>query len=553
MLERFLKQSKFDSLEDFNANFEIKAPANFNFGYDVVDAWAAEQPDKPAMCWTNDKGVCHRYTFAQMKEMTDRTASFFKQLGIGKGDAVMLMLKRHVEFWYSIVALHKLGATVIPATHMLMAKDLVYRNTSANVKMIVAADDDAIKCQIEESLPMSPSVKLLVNTGSYEDERWHSFEKGVAEAPAFVRPEHVNDNNDVMLIYFTSGSAGQPKMVAHNFLYPLGHIVTAAYWHNLHEESLHLTVADTGWGKAVWGKLYGQWIVGACVFVYDHEKFSAADMLSVMESYRITSFCAPPTVYRFLIREQLDKYDLSALEYCTTAGEPFNPSVSDAWFEATGIRVKEGFGQTETTLTLANFPWMEQKPGSMGKPNPEYPIDLINAQGESVAVGEYGELVIRIAGEKPIGLFEEYYHNNLLTERVFHDGIYHTGDMAWKDEDGYYWFVGRTDDVIKSSGYRISPFEVESALVSHEAVLECAITGVPDEVRGQLVKATVVLTKEYRDADKEALTKEIQEYVKRVSAPYKYPRIIEFVDELPKTISGKIRRVEIRENDNNKG
>ncbi len=549
MLERFLKQTQFESLEDFNNNFEIKAPANFNFGYDVVDAWAAEQPDKKAMCWVNDKGECHEYTFADMKEMTDRTASFFQQLGIGKGDAVMLMLKRHVEFWYSIVALHKLGATVIPATHMLMAKDLVYRNTSANVKMIVVADDADIKHQVEESLEKSPSVKVLVNTGAYEDERWHSFDKGLAEAPAFVRPAEVNKNDDVMIIYFTSGSAGDPKMVAHNFLYPLGHIVTAAYWHNLHENSLHLTVADTGWGKAVWGKLYGQWLVGACVFVYDHEKFNAAEMLSVIEKYHVTSFCAPPTVYRFLIREDLSKYDMSALEYCTTAGEPFNPSVSDAWFEATGIRVKEGFGQTETTLTLANFPWMEQKPGSMGFPNPEYNIDLINAQGESVAVGEYGELVVRIDNEKPIGLFEEYYHNGPLTERVFSNGLYHTGDMAWKDEDGYYWFVGRTDDVIKSSGYRISPFEVESALISHPAVVECAITGVPDEVRGQLVKATVILAKEYKDADKAALTKEIQEHVKSVSAPYKYPRIIEFVEELPKTISGKIRRVEIREND----
>ncbi len=550
MLEKYLKKSKFESLKDFRENFQIVAPENFNFGYDVIDCWAAEHPDKRAMCWTNDNGECRNYTFRDLKEYTDRTASFFQQLGIGKGDAVMLMLKRHVEFWFSIIALHKLGAIAIPATHMLMAKDLVYRNNSASVKMIVAADNADMKHHIEESLAQSPTVQLLVNTGSSEEGRWHSFDKGLAAAPAFRRPAHVNNNKDVMLIYFTSGSSGQPKMVAHNFLYPLGHIVTAAYWHNLNENSLHLTVADTGWGKAAWGKLYGQWIVGACVFVYDHEKFNAADLLSVVAKYHVTSFCAPPTIYRFLIREDIGKYDLSSLEYCTTAGEPFNPSVSDAWFEATGLRVKEGFGQTETTLTLGNFPWMEQKPGSMGFPNPQYNIDLINRDGKSTEPGEYGELIVRIDNDnKPIGLFEEYYKNPEMTKSVFSNGVYHTGDMAWRDDDGYFWFVGRTDDVIKSSGYRISPFEVESAVVSHPAVVECAITGVPDDVRGQIVKATVILAPEYRDCDKEALTKEIQTYVKEVSAPYKYPRIIEYVDELPKTISGKIRRVEIREKD----
>ncbi|MBP3331207.1 MAG: AMP-binding protein [Tidjanibacter sp.] len=549
MLERYLEKSEFESLEDFMANYKIKTPENFNFGYDIIDEWAAEKPDKKAICWTNDKGECRNYTFAELKDYTDRTASFFSQLGIGKGDTVMLMLKRNVEFWFSIVALHKLGAVAIPATHMLMTKDLIYRNTSAQIKMIVAADDADIRAQVDASLEQSPSLQILVTVGKEDHGAWRSFDKGIENAPIFVRPEHVNDNDDVMLIFFTSGSAGQPKMVAHNFLYPLGHIATAAFWHNLTEDSLHITVADTGWAKAAWGKIYGQWIVGACMFIYDHDKFNAAEMLAMISKHKVTSFCAPPTIYRFLIREDISKYDLSALQYCTTAGEPFNPSVSDEWFEKTGIRVKEGFGQSESTLLVGNFKWMEQKPGSMGYPNPAYRMDIVNKDGESTKVGEYGELVVRIDQGKPVGLFEEYYRNPELTGRMFSNGLYYTGDVAYRDEDGYYWFIGRSDDVIKSSGYRISPFEVESALMSHDAVVECAITGVPDDIRGQVVKATIILAPEYKNADEKALIKEIQEHVKRVSAPYKYPRIIEFVDELPKTISGKIRRVEIREHD----
>ena len=550
MLERFLKRTDFSSLEDFKNNFEIVAPENFNFAYDVVDAWAAKEPDKLAMLWTNDEGAEQRYTFADIKEQSDRVASFFLQLGIKRGDCVMMMLKRRVEFWFTIVALHKIGAVAIPATHLLTPKDLIYRNNSAGIRMIVTADDKLIMQHVEDSLEQSPTVEFIVSTGAEVSGKWISMAKGKENASQFVRPEVVNTNSDISLLYFTSGSSGQPKMVAHNFLYPLGHIVTAKYWHNVHEKSLHLTVADTGWGKAVWGKLYGQWIVGAAVFVYDHEKFTPADILAVMAKYKVTSFCAPPTIYRFLIREDLSKYDLSSLEYCTTAGEPLNPSVFDSWKNSTGLTIYEGFGQTETTLTIATFPWMTPKPGSLGIPNPAYDMDLLTPDGRSA---EDGEIILHTDRRLPIGLFESYYKNPELTKTVHYDGIYHTGDVAWRDSDGYYWFVGRTDDVIKSSGYRIGPFEVESALMTHPAVVECAVTGVPDEVRGQIVKATIVLAKEYVDyPNKEELIKDIQNHVKKVSAPYKYPRVIDFVEELPKTISGKIRRVEIREKDSKK-
>lgn len=553
MLERFLKRTDFSSLEDFKNNFEIVAPENFNFAYDVVDAWAAKEPDKLAMLWTNDEGAEQRYTFADIKEQSDRVASFFLQLGIKRGDCVMMMLKRRVEFWFTIVALHKIGAVAIPATHLLTPKDLIYRNNSAGIRMIVTADDKLIMQHVEDSLEQSPTVEFIVSTGAEVSGKWISMAKGKENATQFVRPEVVNTNSDISLLYFTSGSSGQPKMVAHNFLYPLGHIVTAKYWHNVHEKSLHLTVADTGWGKAVWGKLYGQWIVGAAVFVYDHEKFTPADILAVMAKYKVTSFCAPPTIYRFLIREDLSKYDLSSLEYCTTAGEPLNPSVFDSWKNSTGLTIYEGFGQTETTLTIATFPWMTPKPGSLGIPNPAYDMDLLTPDGRSAEDGENGEIILHTDRRLPIGLFESYYKNPELTKTVHYDGIYHTGDVAWRDSDGYYWFVGRTDDVIKSSGYRIGPFEVESALMTHPAVVECAVTGVPDEVRGQIVKATIVLAKEYVDyPNKEELIKDIQNHVKKVSAPYKYPRVIDFVEELPKTISGKIRRVEIREKDSKK-
>ena len=550
MLEKYLKKVEFDSLEDFQKNFEIIVPENFNFGYDVVDEWARTNPDKLALLWTNDEGAEVRYTFADIKRKSDQVAAFYQSLGIGRGDCVMMMLKRRAEFWFSIVALHKLGAVAIPATHLLTPKDLIYRANSAKIKMIVSADEPIMIQHVNDCLKDAPSVKVLVATGSYNKDGWHSRDEGMKNAPEFVRPAKVNDNHDISLLYFTSGSSGNPKMVAHNFLYPLGHIVTAKYWHNVNEQSLHLTVADTGWGKAVWGKLYGQWLSGAAVFVYDHEKFTPANILAAMAKYKVTSFCAPPTIYRYLIREDLSQYDLSALKYCTTAGEPLNPSVFEFWKEHTGLDIHEGFGQTETAMTIGTFPWMTPKPGSLGVPNPAYDMDLLTNDGRSAEDGESGEIILHTDKRLPLGLFEEYYHNPELTKTVHYNGIYHTGDVAWRDGDGYYWFVGRTDDVIKSSGYRIGPFEVESALMTHPAVVECAVTGVPDEVRGQVVKATIILAKEYKDyPDKEALIKEIQDHVKKVSAPYKYPRVVEFVEELPKTISGKIKRVEIRNKD----
>ena len=550
MLERFVKQTHFTSQEDFIKNFKIEVPENFNFGYDVVDAWAAEEPDKEAILWTNDKGECIHFSYADLKKYTDQTASYFQSLGIGHGDKVMLILKRRYEFWYSIIALHKLGAVVIPATHLLTKKDIVYRCNAASIKMIVVAGEEVITKHVIDAMPDSPTVEKLVSIGPDMPEGFLDFHKGIESAAPFVRPEHPNTNDDISLMYFTSGTTGEPKMVAHDFTYPLGHIVTGSFWHNLHKDSLHLTIADTGWGKAVWGKLYGQMIAGATVFVYDHEKFTPADILQKIHDYHITSLCAPPTIYRFLIREDLSKYDLSSLEYCTTAGEALNYSVYETFLKITGIRLMEGFGQTETTLTLATFPWMEPKPGSMGVPNPQYDIDLIKPDGRSAEDGEQGQIVVRTNHGKPLGLFKEYYRAPELTHEAWHDGVYYTGDVAWRDEDGYYWFVGRADDVIKSSGYRIGPFEVESALMTHPAVVECAITGVPDEIRGQVVKATIILAKDYKDKAGDALIKELQDHVKRVTAPYKYPRVIEFVEELPKTISGKIRRVEIRQKDN---
>jgi acetyl-CoA synthetase len=558
MVERFLRQTHFESVEDYNKHLAFIIPEHFNFAYDVMDQWAEERPDGLALLWTNDQGAEIRATFAQLKEQSDQAASYLQSLGIGKGDPVMLILKRRYEWWVVMLALHKLGAVVIPATHMLTKHDIVYRNTRASVKAIICVDDDYVMGQVEAAMPESPTVKVLVGVAESRLSRdtqchWHDWQAEWRQAPKFQRPAAVNDNDDTMLMYFTSGTSGEPKMVAHDFLYAMGHLTTGVFWHHLHEGSIHLTVADTGWGKAVWGKFYGQWFAGATVFVFDHEKFNADTLLRQMEKYRVTSFCAPPTIYRFMIREDLSKYDLSSLEYCTTAGEALNPAVFDKFFEKTGIRMMEGFGQTETTMTLGTFPWMKPKPGSMGMPNGQYDIDLVKADGTPCEDGEKGEIVIRTTpGAKPLGLFKEYYRDEELTREAWHDDVYHTGDMAWRDEDGYYWFEGRIDDVIKSSGYRIGPFEVESALMTHPAVVECAITGVPDDIRGMVVKATVVLGKEWKDKAGDALVKELQQHVKKETAPYKYPRIVEFVDELPKTISGKIRRVEIRNKDSKK-
>ena len=546
MLNKYIK-SDYNSYEDFYKNFKIDIPKNFNFTYDVVDEWARLEPNKKAIVWCNDKGNKAEFTFKELVDQTNKTANFFTSVGIGKGDTVMLILKRHYEFWFCILALHKIGAIAIPATHLLRTKDIIYRNNAASIKAIVSVNEDQVIQAIEESLADSPTLtkKILVNG---KRDGWYDYEKEIEkQSTDFERPKNFIkiDEKDLSLLYFTSGTTGMPKMVAHNFIYPLGHIITAKYWQNVENNGLHLTVADTGWAKAAWGKIYGQWLSGCGVFVYDYDKFVPADMLDVISQNKVTSFCAPPTVFRYLIKEDLKKYNFSSLKYCAVAGEPLNPEVYNQFLKMTGIKLMEGYGQTELAITIASFPWMTPKPGSMGKPSPSYDIDILNEDGKSCEIGEEGQIVIRLDKMKPYGMFLGYYRDPALTSSVWHDNLYFTGDMAWKDEEGYYWFIGRADDVIKSSGYRIGPFEVESALLEHPAVLECAVTAEPDTDRGQVVKATIVLTKDYKPSDE--LIAELQDHVKKVTAPYKYPRIIEFVTELPKTISGKIRRVEIRD------
>jgi acetyl-CoA synthetase len=527
--------------------FSLNVPADFNFGYDVVDEMARLEPNKTAMIWCDEKGAERIFTFADLKKYSDQTANFFKSLGIGKGDMVMLILKRHYEFWFSIVALHKLGAVAIPATHLLTTKDLIYRFNAAGVKAIVCTAMGEVADFVDEAQAECPSVSVKIIAQGKRD-GWHCFiENMEAASENFERPREVQKQKvtDPMLIYFSSGTSGLPKMACHNFAYPLGHIATAKHWQNVDPDGLHLTVADTGWGKAVWGKLYGQWLMEAAVFVYDFDKFVPAELLGKIEKYKVTTFCAPPTIYRFFIKEGIEGFDLSSLKYATTAGEALNPEVFNKFYQYTGLKLMEGFGQTETTLTVFNWKGMEPKPGSMGKPSPQYEVSVVDENCKPVPAGEVGELVICTKHVKPAGLFSGYHNDKKKTDAVWHDGYYHTGDTAWRDEDGYLWYVGRTDDVIKSSGYRISPFEIESVLIEHPAVLECAVTGAPDPVRGQVVKATIVLMRDYSASQE--LAEEIKNYVKHATAPYKYPRIIEFVSELPKTINGKIRRVAIRE------
>lgn len=550
LFEKYVRKD-YEDYEDFYKNYKLNVPENFNFAYDCMDVLAEKSPDKLAMRWTNVAGDKRDFTFAEMKYYSDKTANYLKSLGIKKGDAVMLILKRHYEYWWTILALHKLGAITIPASNLLTPKDIIYRCNMADIKCIVCTADGDISHRVQEAAPECPSLKLLITTNAPENSQWLDFHKGVdAASSEFIRPtgEEATKNSDIMLIYFTSGTTGMPKMVAHDYLYALAHITTAAFWHRVDPDGIHLTVSDTGWGKAAWGKLYGQWLAETCIMVYDFDKFIPCDLLQIMQDYKITTFCAPPTIYRFLVKEDMSKYDLSSLKECTNAGEPLNPEIMDKFREFTGITLREGYGQTETTLTLATYPGMRVCPGSMGRPTPGYEITLLDENGQQVPDGDVGEIVIRADRDnKPVGMFLGYYRDEELTNSAWHDGYYHTGDTAWRDEHGYYWFVGRTDDVIKSSGYRIGPFEVESALLEHPAVLECAITGMPHPIRGQIVKATVVLSKGYSPSDE--LIKELQEHVKHTTAPYKYPRVIEFVEELPKTISGKIRRVQIREED----
>ncbi len=554
LLTDFLDRVEFSGYEDFYKNYKVHCEKNFNFGFDVVDKYAEICPEKVALVWCNDEGEEKTITYGELKKATNKTANYFKSLGIKKGDMVMLILKRRYEFWYSIIALHKLGAVVIPATHLLTSKDIIYRCNAAKIKLIVSVADEVVAKHIEDSVDKCETLEnVCVVNGSYKN--FLSFDEGInAASDVFERPvsaEEATTVEDNMLLYFTSGTTGNPKMVCHTFDYPLGHIPTAKYWHKVIDDGLHLTVADTGWGKAVWGKLYGQMIAGTGIFVYDYsDKFQPTDLLHMIEKHKITTFCAPPTIYRFFIKADLSKFDLSSLTHCTTAGEALNAEVYNKFYEITGQKLYEGFGQTESCLSLATYCWEEPNPGSMGKPSPYYKACLLNENGEVCDPGQSGEIVFDISEGKPIGVFNCYLYDDEKTAEVKDGKYYHTGDIAWCDENDFYWYVGRVDDVIKSSGYRIGPFEVESALMEHPAVFETAITAVPDEIRGQIVKATIVLAKGYEPS--EELKKELQNHVKKTTAPYKYPRIVEFVDELPKTISGKIRRVELRNKDSKK-
>ncbi|MDO4740201.1 MAG: AMP-binding protein [Eubacteriales bacterium] len=550
LYREYLEDADFGSYEDFLRNFRLKTPENFNFAYDVLDRIAKEEPEKRALVWHTPEGETKEFTFGQISALSDRAAAMLSRMGVKKGEKIMLVLKRHYSFWYIIMALHKIGAVTVPATNLLTKKDIVYRANAADIKGVIATGHGAFPGYAEEALPECPSVEFLMMVGE-QREGWLSFEEEM-EKPAepFAPLRRPTCNDDILLLYFTSGTSGMPKMVAHDFLYPLGHIQTAVFWHQCQENGLHLTVAETGWAKSVWGKLYGQWLAGCAVMAYDFDKFVPSEILGVIARFGVTSFCAPPTIYRFMMTEEMEKYDLSSLKHCTIAGEALNPEVYQQWLKRTGLEMRESYGQTELCVAVCTFPWMKASPGSMGKPSPMFDMDIVDEEGASCPPGVVGEMVIRTRRGKPVGMFQGYYRDRERTEGVWHDGLYHTLDLAWRDEWGYYWYVGRADDVIKSSGYRIGPFEVESALMEHPAVLETAITGVPDPVRGQIVKATIVLNKGYEPSD--ALKKELQDHVKRATAPYKYPRVIEFVDELPKTISGKIRRVEIREREQNK-
>lgn len=523
---------------------DFHVPETYNFGFDVVDYYGKNDPDRKAMIWISNDFEERIFTYRDIMELSNQAANFFVSYGIKKGDRVMLVLRRHFEFWIAIVALHKIGAIVIPATDQLKEHDFVYRYKAAGVKAIVCtATGNVLKEAESASQKVACELKFIANG---EADGWIPFD-GYKNFPnVFDRPE--GDKNpmrdELMLMYFTSGTTSYPKMAAHEHTYSIAHFLTAKWWHHVEKEGIHFTVAETGWGKAAWGKLYGQWLMGACVFTYDFEKFDQENVLNMISKYHITTFCAPPTIYRFMIKSDLSKHDLSSLKYITTAGEALNPEVFNQLKQATGLSIMEGFGQTETTLTIANLIGSTPKLGSMGKPTPLYNIKIVDPEGNEVDCGTAGEICVDISKGRPYGLFRCYYNNEAETNAQMYDGLYHTGDTAWRDEDGYMFFVGRTDDIIKSSGYRIGPFEIESVLMEHPAVVECAVTGAPDPVRGQVVKATIVLAKGYEPS--EDLKKEIQVFVKKLTAPYKYPRIIDFVDELPKTISGKIRRTELR-------
>lgn len=547
--EFLVEDRNFASYEDFKSHCSLKAPENFNFAYDIVDRYAKECPYKRALVWCNDNDEEKIFTFSQMSAISKQTAYFLTAKGIKKGDAVMLMLRRRYEYWFFVLALHRIGAIAIPAAEQLLQKDIEYRVNAAGVKMIVASDSIFLAEEIEKCKPNTPTLESLVTVGS-DRNGWISYHAEINNyTPEFPRPqgENATKNEDPMLIYFTSGTSGYPKMVLHNYLYPIGHIITAKYWQQVQDDGLHFTIAEMGWAKASWGKIYGQWIAGSAIFVYDMKAFHPDKVLTKISQYGITTFCAPPTIYRYLVRQNLSKYDFSSLKNCCTAGEALNGEVYSKFFEQTGLKMHEGFGQSESTVLVANFPGVKVKPGSMGKPSPCYNIDIVDRNGHSCGAGETGELVIDLRKGHPYGLFVGYYRDVSVTAAAFDSGYYHTGDTVYRDGEGYIWFVGRKDDIIKSAGFRISPFEVESVLQQHPAVMECAVTGVEDAKRGQVVKATIVLSPGYKPS--KTLQNELLAFAKKETALYKSPRIIEFVDELPKTLSGKIRRMVIREND----
>ena len=513
---------------------------NFNFAFDLIDALAEREPDRLAMLHVAKDKTERRFTFKDMKKMSAQCANYFKSLGIKKGDRVMLVLKRHYQFWGAMLGLNKLGAIGIPATNQLQAHDFEYRFRSAGISAIICTADDGVAEQVDLAAASSPTLKHKLLVGG-EREGWRSFdEEYTLYSTHYTRPENAPGGDDLMLMFFTSGTSGYPKIAAHNYKYPLGHFHTAKYWHNVDPDGLHFTISDTGWAKSMWGKFYGQWLCEAATFVYDFDRFDASDILPMFAKYGITTFCAPPTMLRMMVKQDISKYDFSSVQHMTTAGEALNPEVYRQFEKATGLQILEGFGQSESTMIIGNMTGAPHKIGSMGKPAPIYDVELVDAEGNPVAVGETGEIVVNLKNGSPCGLSVGYYNDPEKTAEAWHDGYYHTGDTAWRDEDGFYWYVGRVDDVIKSSGYRIGPFEIESVIMELPYVLECGVSAAPDEVRGQIVKASIVLTPDAEPT--EELKKEIQRYVKEHTAPYKYPRLVVFRDELPKTSSGKIRR-----------
>ena len=550
LLDRFLPRIEFDSYEDFKANYKVNVPENFNFGFDIVDAWADSEPEKKALVWCDDHDHERIFTFTDIKKLSNRAANFFRSIGIRKGTVVMLILRRRWEYWVCATALHKLGAILIPGSLQLTKKDIVYRGNSASVQTIVCVNDPFVIEQIETAEGDVPSLQNKVMVVDHR-EGWLTLNDELERfSDVFERPtdDQATRWDDIMLVYFTSGTTGMPKMVQHNFAYPLGHIITAKYWQRVEENRLHMSVSDSGWAKFGWGKIYGQWICGAVVFAYDMDKFVPLHLLEKITQYKVTTFCAPPTMFRFMLQEDVTKFDLSCIHHCCIAGEPLNPEVFKKWYNLTGLELCEGFGQSEGPVLIANFQWFKPIPGSTGKPSPLFDIQLIDSDGNVCEDGDEGTIAIMdVKHNPPTGLFTGYFKNPEMTEEKLGGAYYDTGDVAWRDSKGYYWFVGRNDDVIKCSGYRIGPFEVESAMLEHPAVVECAITGAPDPIRGQVVKATVVLAEGYEGTP--ALTKELQNHVKHVTAPYKYPRVIVYVKELPKTLGGKIKRAQIRRAD----